>query len=73
VNAARARTSANLAHLHVRAADAGETRRWCRARGTGCRLVVRRGVDWLWGVQMKGLRLWLVLVPGGIAPGAGGR
>lgn len=33
----------------------------------------RRRVEWLYGVQVRGLWLWLVVILGGIAPDVAGR
>jgi hypothetical protein len=33
----------------------------------------RRRLEWLYGVQVRGLWLWLVVILGGIAPGVAGR
>jgi hypothetical protein len=32
-----------------------------------------RRVEWLYGVQVRGLWLWLLVIPGGIAPDVAGR
>jgi hypothetical protein len=33
----------------------------------------RRRVEWLYGVQVRGLWLWLLVILGGIAPDVAGR
>jgi hypothetical protein len=46
------------------------TARQDSAPNSGCRAGTRRRVEWLYGVQVRGLWLWLLAILSGIAPDA---